>query len=367
MGQIQTRALTHIDCDAIVVGGGPAGAVAARVLSLSSKRVVLLDASNVNRQKIGESLVGAARPMLNKIGLLPWFEGQSTQENKGNLSSWGDGKLRETDFIRDPYGCGWHLDRQYFDQNLRNAAEDAGAIWVKQRLSSLTETDNSLSVQAGDLTISAQWLINASGTSQFVACQLGALRQKDSPLFAVHAWFECTSEDTRSVVEAAPSGWWYTAGLPNGQRIVSFFTLVPQAKAMIRDKSLFISALQETKYVAARCSLEKVLRNPIHLVEATGGYLEKAVSSRWIAVGDAAVSFDPLSSQGIYNAIYTGLRGAEAVKAVLTDNDRSLLLQYDERIQSIRDAYRREVSHYYRQEQRWPQNAFWKVHQAERG
>jgi len=366
MGQIQTNTLAQMHCDAVVVGGGPAGAVAARVLSLSGKQVVLLDASLVNRQKIGESLPGAARPILNKLGLLPWVDNPVSLTNKGNLSSWGEDKLRETDFIRDPYGCGWHLDRQHFDQSLRDAAVDSGTILVRERLSSLTETNNGLHIQAGGVNISTQWLINASGSSQFVASQLGIVRQKDSPLFAIYTWCKNDSRDTRSVVEAVPSGWWYTAGLPDGQRIVSFFTLAQQAKAMIRENSRFMSALKETKYVSKQCCLENMLANQMHITEATGGYLKKAVSSHWIAIGDAAVSFDPLSSQGIYNAIYTGLRGAEAVKAVLMNNDYSLLLQYDERIQSIRDAYRREVSNYYRQEKRWSKHAFWKTHQAER-
>ncbi|HEM8865895.1 TPA: hypothetical protein U2R11_003148 [Providencia stuartii] len=78
------------------------------------------------------------------------------------------------------------------------------------------------------------------------------------------------------------------------------------------------------------------------------------------------MSFDPISSQGIYNAIYTGLRGAEAIKAVLTDNDHKLLTKYGLRIKSIRDAYSNEVSRYYQQETRWRNKEFWQVQQVAR-
>ncbi|WP_299997095.1 tryptophan 7-halogenase [uncultured Cedecea sp.] len=366
MGQIQANTLTHMYCDAVIVGGGPAGAVAARELSLCGKQVVLLDASQTTRQKIGESLPGAARPMLDKLGLLPWVENAASLTNKGNLSSWGDDKLRETDFIRDPYGCGWHLDRQHFEQNLRNAAVDSGAFLLRERLSSLIENDEGIHIQAGEFNISTPWMINACGTSQFVASQLGAVRQKDAPLFAIYTWCESDSPDSRSTVEAAPSGWWYTAGLPDGKRVVAFFTLAQQAKALLRNKNHFISALKETTYISRHGVGEKIIAEPLHITEATASYLKKAVSEHWIAVGDAAVSFDPLSSQGIYNAIYTGLRGAEAVNTALNTNDHSLLSQYNERIKSIRDAYRREVSQYYRQEQRWSRHRFWQIHQADR-
>lgn len=366
MGKFQTSTLIDIDCDAVIVGGGPAGAVAARVLSLSGKQALLLDVSHVNRQKIGESLPGAARPILNKLGLLPWVDNPVSLTNRGNLSSWGEDNLRETNFIRDPYGCGWHLDRQHFDKKLRDAAENAGTLLVRERLSSLTNTDDGIYIQAGDYRISTKWLINASGSSSFVASQLGTVRQKDPSLYAIYTWCESDIKDTRSVVEATPSGWWYTAGLPNKKRVVAFFTLAQQAKNMLRETNCFTVALRETKYISERCSLAKISPESLHIIEATGGYLKHAVGSHWIAVGDAAVSFDPLSSQGIYNAIYTGLRGAEAVNAVLMDNDRTLLQQYDERIKSIRDTYRREVSNYYRQEQRWSEHAFWQIHQAER-
>ena len=83
-------------------------------------------------------------------------------------------------------------------------------------------------------------------------------------------------------------------------------------------------------------------------------------------VGYAALSLDPLSSQGIYNVIYTGLRGAEAVKAALIANDRSLLIQYGERIKSIRAVYCSGASGYYQQEPRWAKQPFWIAHQNER-
>ena len=35
--------------------------------------------------------------------------------------------------------------------------------------------------------------------------------------------------------------------------------------------------------------------------------------NRWIAIGDSAVSFDPLSSQGMLTALYSAKLGAEAI------------------------------------------------------
>ena len=40
--------------------------------------------------------------------------------------------------------------------------------------------------------------------------------------------------------------------------------------------------------------------------------LQPLAGPAWFAAGDAACSFDPLSSQGLLNALYSGLAAAEA-------------------------------------------------------
>ncbi|MDR5615773.1 tryptophan 7-halogenase [Arsenophonus sp.] len=365
MGQISSYTLTPLTCEVLIVGAGPAGTVAARLLALAGIKVVLVDRVNIEQQKIGESLPGAARPMLERLGLVSWVEKSSSIINKGNLSCWGGTQLVATDFIRDPYGCGWHLDRQQFDQNLRDAAEDAGALMIKGRISSVVENSDGIQAKVGDQSITAQWVIDASGNSRFVASMFGVSKHRDAPLFALYAWCKNNTVDTRSVVEAVPTGWWYTAGLPDEQRVLAFFSLPEQIK-ILRDKDNFISALKETIHIANWCPAAGISSSPLQVTEATGSYLDKVFGARWLAVGNVALSFEPLSSQGIYNAIYTGLRGAEAVKAALIDNDRSLLIQYGERIKSIRAAYSIAISGYYQQEQRWPEQPFWIEHQNER-
>lgn len=365
MGKISSYTLTPLTCDVLIAGAGPAGAVAARLLALAGIKVVLVDSVNIEQQKIGESLPGAARPMLDRLGLLPWVEKSSSITNMGNLSCWGGTQLVATDFIRDPYGCGWHLDRQQFDQNLRDAAEDAGALLVKGRISSIAEINDGIQAKVGEQRINADWVIDASGNSRVVASMFGVSRHRDAPLFALYAWCSNNTVDTRSVVEAVPTGWWYTAGLPDEQRVLAFFSLPDQVK-ILRDKDHFISALKDTIHIGHWCCPESISSSSLQVTDATGSYLDEVFGSRWLAVGNAALSLDPLSSQGIYNAIYTGLRGAEAVKAALIDNDRTLLIQYGERIKSIRTAYGIAASGYYQQEQRWVEQPFWMAHQNER-
>ena len=92
---------------------------------------------------------------------------------------------------------------------------------------------------------------------------------------------------------------------------------------------------------------------------AHGAMLDRPVGSSWLAVGDAALSFDPLSSQGLFNAIYTGLAGAESADRHLS-GDGSALGEYASRIASIRDAYQTHLSAWYGMERRWADQPFWR-------
>ena len=82
----------------------------------------------------------------------------------------------------------------------------------------------------------------------------------------------------------------------------------------------------------------------------------------WAAVGDAASCFDPLSSQGLFNALYGALKLAPAIASSLT-GDRRALANYSERLYTVWTAYRRHSSAFYRLERRWPDHCFWRRRQ----
>lgn len=86
-------------------------------------------------------------------------------------------------------------------------------------------------------------------------------------------------------------------------------------------------------------------------------YLRKDLRER-LAVGDAALAFDPLSSQGLFNALYTGLRGAQAVHRALQGQQQALA-PYLSVLHSVRQACLRQIGYHYQREQRWPDELFW--------
>jgi flavin-dependent dehydrogenase len=97
--------------------------------------------------------------------------------------------------------------------------------------------------------------------------------------------------------------------------------------------------------------------------DASSGQLQAAVGENWIAIGDAAQSFDPLSSKGIANALYTGIHGAGAVAAALR-GDSEAVARYAGHLTEIFRVYCEHAVDVYRLERRWPAAPFWQRRQG---
>ncbi|WP_109512917.1 FAD-dependent oxidoreductase [Pseudomonas ovata] len=343
--------------DVAVVGAGPAGAIAARYLAQQGCRVLLIDpAPDVPR--IGESLPGAARPLLRDLGLLNHLQHSLSQVCIGNQFAWGGAQLRTHDFMLDPHGAGWHLDRARFDDALRQAALSSGVMWWRERLGAFRRLANGWQLQCAHKSVQARWVIDASGRASVVARRLGAGRARDQALIAVYAWSLCDSRDQRTLIEAVDKGWWYQAQLPGGRCVVALHTCPAEAAVLQGCRSSWLEQLARTQHLRSFCQADQW--SLPRACDASGSQLQHGLSDGWLAVGDAALAFDPLSSQGLFNALYTGLRGAQAVHQALQGQPQALA-PYRLVLQSIRQAYVRQIDYHYRREQRWPREPFWQA------
>ena len=345
--------------DILVAGAGPAGALAAFVLARSGWQVLLVDEIQMDKYKVGESLPGAARQILQSLDLLTVLESGSHLPNYGNVSAWGSDQLVANDFINDPRGLGWHLDRVEFDEALRLAACRAGAVLWRNRVKSITEMNPTWRIALKDCEVYASWFIDATGRAASLARSQGAIRQRDLPLLATYRWVVASDDDTetRTFVEAVPNGWWYSARLPHQTRVVIFHTDAQEATDIRRQPDLWEVYLEETRYICHLLRSVTYTDSP-HFIKAGGGCLNNVAGPQWIVAGDAALTFDPISSQGIFNALYTGMKAGQAVHAALT-GDLSGVDAYVERLKAVRATYRRHHSFIYRSENRWANKSFW--------
>src|SRR6185312_5284203 len=66
--------MTDLDCDVVVIGGGPGGSTTATLLAQRGHRVVLLEKNSHPRFHIGESLLPANVPLFEKLGVASEME-----------------------------------------------------------------------------------------------------------------------------------------------------------------------------------------------------------------------------------------------------------------------------------------------------
>jgi 2-polyprenyl-6-methoxyphenol hydroxylase-like FAD-dependent oxidoreductase len=363
----------HKKVDVAIVGGGPAGAAAALVLARAGHRVLLVERQTAAAFKFGEGLPPAAKPLLRALGVWDRFCADGHLASYGNQSAWGSPHLHSTDFIRDPNGHGWHLDRPRFDALLRGAAQAAGAhvcteTAIKDHARSAGGWRMTLVTAGAATAVDAAWLLDCSGRASWLARTQGARRIPYDRLVASGALFHpppaapARDDDSLTLIEAAPAGWWYTARLPAAQRVVVFLSDAGSAAARTAaGADGFLQLLAATAHITARLDAHGyTMAAAPRVVSANSARLDRFGGEGWLAAGDAAAAFDPLSSQGILTALYSGLKAGEALHAHLA-GEREAVARYEQRMAAIFDAYLQNRTLYYSYEQRWPEHEFWRA------
>ena len=349
--------------DALVVGGGLAGVGAAVTLARGGCSVILLESQAEPAWKIGETLAPEALQVLRRLGLHEAAEGSPHLSSPGIRSAWGEPQLADKDFILNPHGCAWQVDRAEFEKALRRrAAEDGVEVRSGTRFEQASRDGDVWTVSCAGEIIRTRWIIDATGRRAAVARLLGTSREAIDQLVCLYALLKSPARidrDARTYVEAQPNGWWYSAPTPDGRRIVAYQTDADLiAAAPHRTADWFRVRVNESTHI--RALLERYgypIDQPPKLTSAHSGRLAKWHGDGWLAVGDAVQSFDPLSGQGMHHALLTGHFGAtELMKSGFRASELPAYSAFLDR------AWQRFLQHraeYYVAEQRWPSREFW--------
>jgi flavin-dependent dehydrogenase len=288
--------LETLHADYLVVGAGPAGSTVARLLALKGRAVIVADPGSPAANRL-ELLAPASLSTVAAVGLEPLLDDPAVARRcLGIRRTGGSGEQDYEDFLCHPYRVGYVIDRARFDERLRAAAVAAGVTFCRLRASGVTP-DAGVSFRATDSSATtvlfADVIIDATGRAAAIARRKGA---------------RVTARD-RMVAEL-------TDDMPDDA--------VAETASWLDYRSDGSSWSYDIRGPGGRIQTWRIRRsgapagNALLSVDASARVLSHAAGEGWIAVGDAAAAFDPIASQGLFNALSCALVAA----GVLVSADR---------------------------------------------
>jgi flavin-dependent dehydrogenase len=203
--------------------GPPGAATAARLADLGIA-VVVLERPPARKPWGGESFTGAIREPLAALGFWERFCTAEHVAGYEQRTAWGEAGT--ADSIFNPHGNAWHVDRDRFNLDLRAAVEEHGIpMLCYTSLDNLKRDGDWWHVALdGRCTISARYLVDATGRAGAVARRLGVRPRIYDRLVALTALVPRNPAfDHAMVISTAPDGWWYAAPVPQGH-VLAYFT-----------------------------------------------------------------------------------------------------------------------------------------------
>lgn len=361
--------------DVLVVGGGMAGCALAYALAKKYRVLVIEKQAETSPQdRIGESLPAAALRSLKTLGLSDAIDQSAHRDYHGVVSIWGQNSPSRKDFFDTLDGSGLHIDRGSLNRAIKKSTVGAGVDFIQNaQLKSLSNSNGDWAIEVKrfdeHLEVKARIVVDASGRASVVARKLDLRRVNADRAIAIHA--QCSPIETGlasdrgfTIIEAVESGWWYRAPLPNGKFVISFHTDSDLSIAsLMQQPGNWLDALRSTKLISNGVELSKESARKLTVCAANSSYLKQCAGDNWLAIGDAALAFDPLSSQGMFNALTTALLAKHVIVETL-DGNADATASYARKIDNVYRVYRQNLTEVYRTETRWRENLFWKRRSA---
>ena len=356
--------------DVMVIGGGPAGCAMAITLGQIAPElgVMLVEKSDYTGPRAGETIPPQCRVLLQRLGLWTAFMGEEHLPAYGAMAAWGSAEPYAHEFLYTPQREGWHLDRARFDAFLSRKAAESGAAVLQGAKFLSQEREGDVwrvtleDAEGGRRVYRAGLVVDASGRKAVFAKALGQDAVRYDRLTGTMRILEAPALlDRSTLVEAFGDGWWYSALLPDGKMAVAVFSDAGIARDLrLSSPAGWASALEQAPFTCMRVKLSEGFEGAaLNTWPAHSQRLLEPGGEGWLAVGDAAAAYDPLSSQGIFFALRSGMMGAYAVHDMLKGDARVALKKYFALQGDGFNEYLEQRQKHYVLEQRWPEARFW--------
>ncbi len=333
--------------EVIIIGAGPAGCGAARLLSAWGHRVVIVDRPGGGSRALAESIPPSAKKALAALGMLTPIEDAGFQPWRGNTVWWTgeseDAPPRTESF--PPGVAGYQVDRADFDRRLRALAVETGAT-IRQQPAGAPIVPG----------VTAPFVLDCSGRAGVIARQ--GLRRAEASHHTValvgvwraeRPWPPPLADDTHTFVASHADGWAWSVSTRPLERHVTVM-VDPRRTDLARgapSRAVYEKELAKVRPFQSLLAHATLVDGPWG-ADASLYSAERYAGPGFLLVGDAGSFIDPLSSFGVKKALASAWLAAIAVHTAIARpamRDEALAF-FDRRERAVYASARRQAAQF---------------------
>ena len=351
--------------DAIIIGGGPAGATTAAVLAEKGRSVLILEREKFPRFQIGESLIPYNNDIFRKMGLFDVLDDNRFVRKFGAEFVTGDGSRRHRfrfgSTLPEKYARTFQVRRAEFDQILLDHARGLGVeVREQTRVSSVDLTDSSRAVVTAvdalgqETLVEGRVAVDASGYVGVLANKVATRKQYESlKKIAIFAHYRnvvpsAEGDDAGNIVIVILRDGWFWM-IPVSDQVTSVGLVIDKESfgtAGLEPREILDQTIRDSPYVASRMA-DAGLESQIYVRRDFSYRMSSLVGSNYVLAGDAAGFIDPIFSTGVMLAMKSGELAAKGIDDLIESGSMRNLRRYERRVQKAFDRYEAIISRFY--------------------
>jgi len=355
--------------DVAIIGGGPAGSVAAALLARAGRRVVVFERDKFPRFHIGESLLPFSMQAFTRLGLHEKFARAGFMEKFGGEmygACGGDGvKFYFEDGFRSQTDRSYQVTRAEFDKVLLDHAAESGAeVREETGVDKIDFSDGDVSLAISGKAngaaeeIRARYVIDASGRNSILSAKFKLKKNYEHlQKVSVFAHYDGMSraegrDGTLTRMVRAIDRWFWIIPLTATRTSVGVVLDGAVFKKSGLSAEDFLQQAIEEQPLLMETMRDAERVTPVRTAADFSYRSTRLTGDRWMMAGDAAGFIDPVFSSGVFLAVLGGEQAADVLHEVLDRpaKRKKLFARYECKINQAMDVYLRFVDAWYSKE-----------------
>lgn len=337
--------------DAIVLGGGPAGSTAAMYLKKAGKKIVLLDKARFPRDKIcGDAQGRKAASIMKELGIYNEYVKLPGQKIYGITLSSPNGTQVEIDVEdRKNPAPGYVHKRMIFDNFLFDSARKMG---VETKVFTATDVIvedgfvkgiEGINEKGQKEEIRAKIILAADGSLSIVAKKFSLDKNPaEHHIMALRQYYKNVDGMTDRIeihlIKSLLPGYFWIFPLPGNEANIGLGMITKDMQnKKINLKEAMLKEIKENPLFTSRFRNAEPVEDVKGWTLPIASHHRKCYGNGFLLLGDAASLIDPLSGEGVGNAMISSKVAAEVAVAALDEGDfsESFLKRYDKKLWDI--------------------------------